>query len=133
MSRLVEQQRARFALKCCADMGKISAELLSAVNSLPAMVLMNGVGQAAAFYRAKGGAHRKVYDALAAWLCHAGGDGLLPGVYAGETDLLKALTEGDQIRYRAAQAEAIAFLQWLKNAIRASNVQGNERYEPTTC
>lgn len=88
---------------------------VSYTESLPATVLMNGLGQAAAtlLSRAAGNAkdaHRLLYDDLQDWLC--GKDAAVP--YAKASDLMKALIDNDQQEYLHAQAEALAYLVWLK-------------------
>lgn len=128
MSALIEQQRARFALDRVARWknaeGKLPEKLGPAADSLPALILMNGLGQAAAYAKSQKEEHwRQMYEALSDWLCGKRDEGQKTWnthpVYPKETDLLAGLTRGDIADYRVAQAEALAFLQWLKNAVRA--------------
>jgi len=83
------------------------------------MMLMSGFGQACAFYYAKGGNHRQVFDALAEWLGpeHA-------AVFA-STDLMNEITRADMRGYQLAQAEALAWLDWLKK-FAAAHLAGEE-------
>lgn len=117
----IEQQRARRALE---DVRKIYTQnesgndiskekLKAAAESFGPLILMSGLGQAAAFYKNKGIHHRPLYDLLSAWLCSPGRP------FAGGTDLLERLVAEDQRAYRAAQAEALAFLQWVKKFAKA--------------
>lgn len=125
MSALIEQQRARFALDRVAawkSAGQLSDNMKAAANSLPALILMNGLGQAAAYAKSqkegKNGHWKLLYNALSDWLCGESGIHVY-GSTGQDQDLLAALTRGSMAEYRLAQAEALAFLQWLKNAVRA--------------
>ena len=115
----LDQRRAKHALKCVK---KIKRELespqqslyMSYAKALPATILQNGLGQAMATLRAKGGdkndPHRRLYEDVQSWLC--GGDEESP--FPDKEDLLKAITQNDQQHYLKAQAEAQAYLVWLK-------------------
>lgn len=108
----IEQQRAKHALKWASE-GMVSKETLSAASGFPAMILMNGLGQAAAFYKSKGGEQGKLYGLLSDWLCSKGKP------YQTSRDLLTGITEQDMHTYRVAQAEALAYLQWVKKFAKA--------------
>lgn len=129
----IQQQRAAFALaaveavndriKAIAegnDRDKIKAsEYKSYASSFPAMIQMNGLGQAAAFYRSKGAgndskahAYRALYDTLSNWLKRSGQP------YQ-EKNLLKGITESNMQTYMLAQAEALALLDWVKKFAKA--------------
>lgn len=116
----LEQRRAHHALdrvrtvehKCSAE---TQQRFVSYVESLPAAVLANGLGQAAAtlLAQAKGNerdAHYLLYRALQDWLCRD--DPQAP--YKGEADLMSAIVNHDRTTYLRAQAEALAWLEWLK-------------------
>lgn len=80
------------------------------VERLPAMILINGLGQAAAAELAAGKKqpeHLQLYKDLESWLC--GPDGACRG-----PDLIRAIVEGDRDTYLRAQVEALAWLEWLK-------------------
>lgn len=88
---------------------------VSYVKGLPAGILMNGLGQAAAtlLAAAKGkqdDAHYVLYRHLSEWLCRDA----LEAPYPNATDLLEAITQNDEADYVRAQAEALAYLEWLK-------------------
>jgi CRISPR-associated protein Cmr5 len=118
-----QQRRAKFALeavqKAIAD--KVSQkEYRSYASALPAMIRMNGLGQAAAFYRSKGAggdakaiAYQRLYQLLSDWLCQSDAS------YGGHTDLLAGITASDLRTYQAAQAEALALLDWAKKFAKA--------------
>lgn len=103
----------------------------SYIKALPATIVMNGLGQALATELAQGGkdttkgqgglapnAHAQIYRHLQQWLC--GHDEDMPFVDRAknrpESDpiLMQALCEADQPVYLLAQAEAMAFIEWLK-------------------
>lgn len=106
----IEQERAKAALTW-AEKG-VDDKALSAAVAMPAMILMNGLGQTAAFYKSKGGAQEALYQLLSGWLKQTGKP------YAGK-DLLTGITQGDAQSYRAAQIEALAYLQWVKKFAKA--------------
>ena len=108
------QRRAAHALACInaikeSDHGNYK----SYVSGLPANILMSGLGQAAATLRAKGkddkDPHRLLYSHLSTWLC--GGDEDSPYEKGG---LLENITASSENKYLHAQAEALAYLEWLK-------------------
>ncbi|MGI9213997.1 MAG: type III-B CRISPR module-associated protein Cmr5, partial [Methylococcaceae bacterium] len=107
----LQQQRARYALE------KVKAAVAEATNapqqagfeckafksqaeSFPAMIRMNGLGPAAAFYLSKDGAHKRLYTILSDWLTKN------HQPYEGK-NLLEGITTGDSQQYRLAQAEAL--------------------------
>jgi len=114
------QRRAADALKKIQALeGKDYGKYVSYIKSLPATILMNGLGQAAAtlLSAAKGekkDPHRLLYDHLSSWLCRDADDAPYP---AG--DLLESITTNDEDHYLCAQAEALAYLDWLKKFARA--------------
>lgn len=111
----IEQQRAKAALAWAEAQGKnVESETVSAAVAMPAMILMNGLGQTAAFYKSKDKAHyTNLYNELSTWLIQSGKP------YAGKENLLKGITDGDAKIYRAAQVEALAYLQWVKKFAKA--------------
>lgn len=112
----LQQQRAAFALKqvkaALADANISAKEFKSQAESFPAMIRMNGLGQAAAFYFSKGGAHGKLYKLLSDWLKESAQP------YE-DKDLLERIATGDMHAYRLAQAEALLLLDWVKKFAKA--------------
>lgn len=122
MSKLIEQQRAEFALRAIERALAVPEnahyqhkELKSYARRLPAMIQSNGFGQAMAFYyskREKFHAYGLIYQMVEDWLCRTG------QVYANAPNasprLLKAITGHDQMMYRRAQAETLALMVWVK-------------------
>jgi len=112
----IEQQRACFALEQVEEIIDKSymKEFKSYANALPAMIHMNGLGQAVAFCKEKsttknerGKAYDELFNLLENWLTGK------QQPYA-ESTLLKGITSKDMHTYRLAQAEAIALLSWVK-------------------
>ena len=113
----IEQQRALKALKWVENNEPVGKELKSAAESFAPLILMSGLGQAAAFYKSKSDHHTNLYELLSTWLCGKG-----QPLADGDGDLLHRLVAADQGIYRAAQAEALAFLQWVKKFAKAYGV-----------
>ena len=116
--RSMDQERAEFALKKIqailggADQSH-KAEVRRYLNNLPALIRMNGLGQALAFFRMKGEgtAHDTIYRMVGGWLCDASSKGR---IFSEDADVLTSITQSDMAHYMAAQNEALALLQWLK-------------------
>ena len=105
MSRTIEQLRAACALKSVeAALGKDKKycdAYRSAARSLPAHLMIQGLGQTLALLRGDKGPPKDLYYILQDWLVRPGGP------YTSDTDVLKAITTKDQNYYIAAQAEAV--------------------------
>ena len=96
---------------------------VSYIKGLPASILKNGLGQAMAMERmgaAKDTGHALLYQDVQDWLLTERGPSLFPEAHPARApapaDLFLAIvhlntTEADYIR---AQAEALAYLEWLK-------------------
>ena len=104
--------------------GVSQKEFRSYAASFPAMIRMNGLGQAAAFYCSKGAednkkgkAYRALYDLLSSWLENPGQP------YAGSGGLLEGITSNDMHTYRVAQVEALLLLDWVKKFAKAYMVE----------
>ena len=124
-NRNASQERAAFAMTSVKSViatldEKQQKEFKSYVQGLPAMVQMNGLGQAIAFYRShftltdktkKGAAaYSALYDILNDWLC-----GDMPLSVYPKGDLLDCIVSHDMHDYRLAQSELQSVLVWLKN------------------
>lgn len=119
----LEQVRAAHALARIreVDHASFAKYYRSYVESLPATIVMNGLGQACATLLSaahgpgeQGQAHGRLYDHVASWLCRPTG-----GVYPGANSLIDAVINGGQGEYVHAQAEALAYLVWLKKFAQA--------------
>ena len=119
----IQQQRAGFALTQVQGAAshfnsKQQTEYKSYASALPAMIHINGLGQAAAFYKSKGKGeedkpHEMLYQLLSDWLTKPNQP------YAGANDLIQAITVQDMHQYRLAQAEAQALMDWVKKFAKA--------------
>lgn len=114
----IQQERAKYALEQVQAAAK-SSEFLSYASAMPAMIVMNGLGQTAAFYRskgteknAKGKAYLELYKLLSDWLKKEGNP------YE-EKELLEGITQCNMQSYLLAQAEALALLDWVKKFAKA--------------
>lgn len=130
-NKTLEQQRAECALAAIESLQKEGyakyGQYRSEVDALPATILMNGLGQAVAMLMANAGneegdggkekqvACRLLKAHLEQWLC----DKAPHSPYRNVKPLIKAIVERDQDNYVLAQAEALAYLVWLKKFARA--------------
>jgi CRISPR-associated protein Cmr5 len=121
-----EQQRAQHALQRVNQVQtkakRFRDEYKSYAESLPANIVMNGLGQACAMLlaQAKGksadqDAHRLLYDHLQDWL--RGPE--QAAVYPKDQDLVKAVINHGQREHVRAQFESLAYLNWLKKFAQA--------------
>lgn len=116
--RSMDQERAEFALDkiqgLTREPDKAQIEVRRYVNGLPALIRMNGLGQALAFYRMQGvgSTHELIYLIVGDWLCSPTSKGRV--FLDGDADVLAAITRSDIHAYMAAQNEALALLEWLK-------------------
>jgi CRISPR-associated protein Cmr5 len=79
------------------------------------MILMNGLGQACAFYIAnKKSEHQDVLNAVEGWLKQEGRP-----FHEREGHIVKCITSCDKHIYRMAQVEALEYLDWLKKFAKA--------------
>lgn len=97
------------------------------VKSLPAAIVMNGLGQALATELAQAGkdsskgqgglspdAHRQIFLHLQDWLCGDDPEAVFRSAKGDNTRLLTQLYGANQPEYLRAQAEALLYLGWLK-------------------
>lgn len=121
VNKTLEQERAEDALKkvkALLEQARTDSEKVdyndkyaSYVKSLPATILMNGLGQAAATLLAsKAAEHKLLYQHMQEWICR----NKASAPYPGAGDLLDAITNNDRDAYMRAQSEALAWLTWLK-------------------
>lgn len=116
--RSMDQERAEFALGkiqgLAAGSESVQIEVRRYVNGLPALIRMNGLGQALAFYHMQGrdSTHELIYRIVGDWLCNPASKGRV--FLEGDGDVLAAITRSDIHAYMAAQNEALALLEWLK-------------------
>jgi CRISPR-associated protein Cmr5 len=118
----IQQRRAADALMHVNEVkGKSFADRFKVyVQGMPAMIHMSGLGQTAAFYKSKSNgsddsdkAYGEVYEIISKWLTGAGVVYQSSGSQAG-ADLLEQITQESMQKYRLAEAETLAYLEWLK-------------------
>lgn len=117
----IQQQRAKYALEqvnAAIARGVNQKEYRAYASNLPAMIHMNGLGQAAAFFKSKGDTHVELYNLLSGWLCKNGQP------YANCQNLLDGITTKDINAYRLAQAEAQMLMDWVKKFAKAFMTEG---------
>ena len=110
------QQRAAHALEAIKKLetDNKNGNFGSYVQRLPATIVMNGLGQAMAgeLAAARNGsndderAHKILFELVESWLQKS-------NAYP-KKDLMTAIVQGSQEDYVRAQAEALAYLDWLK-------------------
>lgn len=110
------QKRAAHALEAIKKLAnqKNYGNFGSYVQRLPATIVMNGLGQAMAgeLAAARCGtndderAHKTLFELVESWLQKS-------KAYP-EMDLMAAIVKGSQEDYVRAQAESLAYLDWLK-------------------
>jgi|SRR5581483_7012391 CRISPR-associated protein Cmr5 len=110
----LEQKRAATAWGCIADVRskKFAKEYGALARNAPADIQSNGLGQALAFWRAKGkkgdNEHTHLLNDVSKWVGKQIKDDE-------NLDLLEwVIKDANTNDYRRATAEAMAFLQWLK-------------------
>lgn len=116
-----DQRRAQHALQKVRSVpGELQSDYQSYAKRLPANIVINGLGQACAMLLAQAkrkpaekDAHRLLYNHLQEWLC------VKQAVYPKQADLVEAVIESSQREYIRAQAEALAYLEWLKKFVQA--------------
>ena len=123
VAQTMQQQRAKYALEQVENAraaGIDQKKFKSYAAGFPAMIQMNGLGQAAAFFRCQGSgekpeakAYKGLYDLLSGWLCSENQP------FGDEDDMLEGITKGDMNSYRKAQAEALLLLDWVKKFAKA--------------
>lgn len=126
----LDQQRASDALakiRGIAAANKNDGMYVSYVSALPATIVMNGLGQALAIELAKANkdkpndSHRAIYQHVAGWLSRQ-----VPNLSGDVDKFLDRLMKEDQATYVHAQAEAMAYLNWLKQFARAYLIESKE-------
>lgn len=132
------QQRAAHALKQIEGVSS-AGKYPSYVKSLPATILTNGLGQALAMLKAqakgdKKDPHHLLYTHMESWLCgkephmQTGGKSDIKHTaapYKGQANIMTAIINQPEQSYLLAQAEALAYLEWLKKFASAYLTEGS--------
>ena len=112
----LEQQRAQNAWDGCASYSK---DHVNAAKALPALIMNSGLMQVLAFCHEKGKAQADVASHLRAWLA-----GRFGGTFKQGSDFatfMQALMQASPADYQAINAEAFAWLKWLRQMAAARN------------
>ena len=105
----LEQQRAQSAWQASAS---YQSDHVNAAKGLPALIMNSGLMQVLAFCHEKGKAQALVAEHLRAWLA-----GQFPKTFAKGNDFapfMEALMRATPSDYQAINAEAFAWLKWLR-------------------
>ncbi len=121
-NQTLEQKRAEHALKCIQSIqgDKNDGYYVSYVSALPATIVMNGVGQALVTQLAKAkkekenDSHQLLFNHVASWLTEQ-----IDELKGEPQEVIAKLMKNDQDVYLRAQAETMAYLNWLKQFARA--------------
>lgn len=117
-----DQHRAKHALSKAREVpNQLRSDYQSLAKGFSATIIMNGLGQACAMLLAKAenkdansSAHRRLYDHLSDWLLKEA------KVYPDNAEeLIDAVIGHGQPQYIRAQAESLAYLEWLKKFAQA--------------
>lgn len=124
--KTLEQERASFAYKCVIAIKndeKLKKEYKSLVRGFSSMILQNGLGQALAFLRAKGGTHhKKLYEHINSWLKEKFADN------NNNFDVLnEIINEEGSEKYILYTKETLSFLVWLKKFTEAELSDSNKK------
>jgi len=121
MDLTIQQQRAKFALERIQSLPvklkpNEQVEFISYASGLPAMIHMNGLGQAMAFCKLKSKereSYGQLYQLVSDWLCKEGQP------YQGRKEALEGITQLDMAHYQLAQAETLVLMSWVKKFAKA--------------
>jgi len=121
MEQTIQQQRAKFTLERIQKLpvklkSNEQIEFISYASGLPAMIHMNGLGQAMAFCKLKGKdreSYQQLYQLVSDWLCKENQP------YQNQSEVLIGITQGDMAHYQLAQAEALVLMSWVKKFAKA--------------
>lgn len=103
----LEQMRAEHAWKACETYTK---EQVKAAKALPALIMNSGLMQVMAFAHEKQKQHEVVATHLRNWLAVR-----FPSILkSGFGDFMQALMNASPQDYQAINAEAFAWLKWLR-------------------
>lgn len=119
MAQTLEQKRAQDAWNVC---GAYTKDHVNFAKGLPALIMNSGLMQVLAFCHEKGKVNEEVAAHLRSWLNqrfnNAKGD---PGFAV----FMQALMQATPSQYQAINAEAFAWLKWLRQMAAARNKGGN--------
>ena len=112
----LEQRRAQDAWAACAA---YEPAHVNAAKGLPALIMNSGLMQVLAFCHEKGKAQALVAEHLRAWLARQFPQTFKKG--GGFAPVMEALMQASPSDYQAINAEAFAWLKWLRQMAAARN------------
>lgn len=116
----LEQQRAQNAWTACAGYSK---DHVNAAKALPALIMNSGLMQVLAFCHEKGKAQADVATDLRTWLAWRFSSTFKQG---GNFDtFMQTLMQASPSDYQAINAEAFAWLKWLRQMAAARKGKGD--------
>lgn len=104
----MEQRRAQDAWEKCADYEQAHVNI---AKGLPALIMNSGLMQVLAFANSKKDEHELVASQLRRWLCQCF-SGILPR--SDFKSFMESLMKASPQDYQAVNAEAFAWLKWLR-------------------
>lgn len=111
----LEQQRAQNAWQACE---RYSKDHVNAAKGLPALIMNSGLMQVLAFCHEKGKAQADVATHLRTWLAGRFPHNFKNGEFG---SFMQALMQASPADYQAINAEAFAWLKWLRQMAAARN------------
>ena len=109
MKQTLEQKRAQHAWEKAGEGVQYHGrDYVNDAKGLPALIMNSGLMQVAAFLHHKGGRHVTLLNHLLDWLR---GQCETPADFTG---FMNAMMEATPQQYRAINAEAMAWLRWLR-------------------
>ena len=116
----LEQQRAQNAWQACERYRK---DHVNAAKALPALIMNSGLMQVLAFCHEKGKAQADVASHLRAWLAGRFPRSFKNGEFG---SFMQALMQASPADYQAINAEAFAWLKWLRQMAAARKSDKNK-------
>lgn len=122
MAQTLEQLRAQDAWDKSADYEK---EHVNIAKGLPALIMNSGLMQVLAFCQEKKGKHDRVATDLRVWLIRRFPNGKIKDD-PGFQEFMKFLMKVGPQDYQAINAEAFAWLKWLRQMAAARKSNGGD-------
>lgn len=118
--RAIANERAAYAFEKVKgfvnaekDNTQTQKEYRSYLKKMPAMVQVNGLGETLAFYYAKDGAYRVIYEQIAEWIRKSMRPLIHKGEKEGKKEFIEILVNMKSPEYRLVTMEVLALLNWM--------------------
>jgi CRISPR-associated protein Cmr5 len=120
MKQTMEQRRAAHAWeKARVGFGEHGKDYVNDAKGLPALIMNSGLMQVMAYLQDKGGRHGTLAAHLRDWLHRT------HGTPSGFSDFMQHLLVAEPREFQAVNAEAFAWLRWLRQMAPAIERGGN--------